>query len=471
MIRTLAVSFLGMVVLVFSGSVPTAHGAHRLPPRPQLDYATYLPARHASANGLVVAPNGSALIGGDRDGRDGFIMRINPTGTAVSLDITLHGGIVNALALGSSGTIYATGVTTASGFAVGEGHSSCRAGSVFIVRLDHTGHALYSVCLGGHGDSGGNAIAVDTAGNAVVTGQTYAPDFPTYHALQPHYGIPHMTTYQTSDAFVVKLDPDGVVLYSTYLGGRGDDEGHGVVLDQRGNAYISGWTASADFPLWPRRPHHRGRCEGASPFLAVIKRTGSRLLASTCFASRDYESYAGPIVRDHAGFLYIGGHGSDDTGVGFAFKVDPSGQRVLRHYRVAGGVQSMALDASDNLLLSGATSSLALPLLHPLQVPRRHTFCGQEDATHICSDAFLLAFNPHGRQVLGTYLGGWGDDVARALTVGPRGNVLLAGSTASRHFPLRHPLQTFNPGVDDTYHGGPDSGWVARINLVAPLRR
>ncbi|MEI8167407.1 MAG: SBBP repeat-containing protein, partial [Chloroflexales bacterium] len=96
----------------------------------------------------------------------------------------------------------------------------------------------------------GNDIAVDAAGNAYVIGVTSSPDFPTVHPLQPTFGGGSIANYATpTDAFVAKLNPAGsALLYSTYLGGGGDDVGYGIAVDGSGNAYVTGRTGSSDFP-------------------------------------------------------------------------------------------------------------------------------------------------------------------------------------------------------------------------------
>ena len=121
-------------------------------------------------------------------------------------------------------------------------------GDAFVTKLNPTGTALvYSTYLGGTGNDYGYGIAVDTAGNAYVTGYTASTDFPTTPgAFQTTYGGGN------DDAFVTKLNPTGTALvYSTYLGGTDSDIGNGIAVDTAGNAYVTGYTASTDFPTTP----------------------------------------------------------------------------------------------------------------------------------------------------------------------------------------------------------------------------
>src|SRR6202030_1283844 len=105
--------------------------------------------------------------------------------------------------------------------------------------------------LGGRDADSGGAIAVDSSGNAYVTGSTTSPDFPVKNAFQSSYAG---SFDFTSNAFVTKFDPVGRLVYSTYLGGSGNasntvgDGGNGIAVDTHGNAYLTGFTASGDFP-------------------------------------------------------------------------------------------------------------------------------------------------------------------------------------------------------------------------------
>jgi uncharacterized repeat protein (TIGR01451 family) len=113
----------------------------------------------------------------------------------------------------------------------------------FVTRFSASGASLdFSTCLGGAAADQGIAIAVDTTGSAYVTGLTFSSDFPTVSAPQPNLSL-------STDAFVTKLSPAGAaIVYSTYLGGNGTDQGNGIAVDPQGNAYVIGNTASPDFP-------------------------------------------------------------------------------------------------------------------------------------------------------------------------------------------------------------------------------
>ncbi len=104
------------------------------------------------------------------------------------------------------------------------------------------GSAIYSTLFGGSGDDWANAVTLDASGNAYIVGVTSSPDFPAVNAIQPALGA-------TYNAFVTALDPLGTTfLYSTFLGGSGNDQGTAIALDTPGNVYLTGITASTNYP-------------------------------------------------------------------------------------------------------------------------------------------------------------------------------------------------------------------------------
>src|SRR5205807_2633588 len=116
---------------------------------------------------------------------------------------------------------------------------------VFVAKLGSAGtNLVFSTYLGGNGIDIGFGIALDSGGNVYLTGVTTSTNFPvTTNAVSPPFGGSH-------DAFVVKLTAsDSNLVYSTFLGGSGDDRGQSVAVDSSGNAIVVGVTASVDFPV------------------------------------------------------------------------------------------------------------------------------------------------------------------------------------------------------------------------------
>ncbi|MCK4857459.1 MAG: SBBP repeat-containing protein, partial [candidate division Zixibacteria bacterium] len=158
---------------------------------------------------------------------------------------------------------------------------------------------VYSTYLGGGSDERGEAIAVDGSGNAYVTGYTFSSDFPTENPYQTNQGGDY-------DAFVTKLNSSGnSLIYSTYLGGGSGDHGYGIVVDGSGNAYVTGTTLSSDFPT--QNPYQATNQGGWDVFLTKLSSSGNSLIYSTCLGGGN-EDYGIGIVVDGSGNAYVTGY-------------------------------------------------------------------------------------------------------------------------------------------------------------------
>ena len=150
------------------------------------------------------------------------------------------------VATDGAGNAYVTGSTSSSNFPTANAIQGTRPGGVedaFVAKLNPDGSALaYSTYLGGRLEDFGRAIAVDGAGNALIAGYTDSPNFPTANALQGAY------SGQTDGFVVKVNAAGSAFVYSTYLGGSNTDHAYGIDVDGEGNAYVAGLTASADFP-------------------------------------------------------------------------------------------------------------------------------------------------------------------------------------------------------------------------------
>jgi hypothetical protein len=172
---------------------------------------------------------------------------------------------------------------------------------------------VYSTLLGGTGEDSADwgAIAVDSNGYAVITGYTSSTDFPIVNAFQPAYGGPGIYGGGHYDAFVTRLNPTGSALaYSTYLGGRWDDYGYAVSVDQAGDAYVTGATMSPNFPVANAIPtelpgNRCGTDECLLAFLTEIAPSGSLVYSDELGGTNGQEGLA--LAIDSAGALYLGG--------------------------------------------------------------------------------------------------------------------------------------------------------------------
>ena len=186
------------------------------------------------------------------------------------------------IAVDAAGSVYLVGHTTSSNFPVAsafqpEFHGSISIPDLFVTKLSPAGDSIvYSTYLGGSGNDFGLGIALDSTGNAYVTGYTGSPDFPTRAGS---FSTAHKGN---DDAFVTKLNAQGSALvYSTFLGGvQGQERGNAIAVDAAGNAYVAGKTNSSDFPLTTGafQTTKRG---SADPFATQLNAQGSALAYST----------------------------------------------------------------------------------------------------------------------------------------------------------------------------------------------
>jgi hypothetical protein len=295
----------------------------------------------------------------------------------------------------------------------------------------------YSTYLGGASNDQGLGVAVDALGNAYVTGSTISSDFPiSATAAQP-------TRHGVTDVFVAKLDPTGTtLLYSTYLGGSGDEAGNAIAVDAGGNAYVTGSTNSNNFPVLNAV---QGTTRGASEaFVTKLDPTGSTLVYSTYLGSNT-DDFAFGIALDGAGNAYVTGStasptfpnnnaitclGTKRTGNdAFVVRVAASGA-ALDYCVFLGGSgddsgQAIAADSAGNVWLAGTTTSSNLPVVNAFQPLRGGR-----------TDGFVGRLDPAGNVVYLTYLGGAGDDLALAIAVDALGNAYVTGSTTSTNFPV-----------------------------------
>jgi hypothetical protein len=289
-----------------------------LSPTGSLTYSTYLGGAGTDvALGIALASgsSGDVYVAGKTSSSDfptlgplqtsggGFVTKLNSTGTALAYStyLAIAGDVINAVSVDSSDNAYITGQTFSSSFHTTTGAFQTTCGSCsngnsngFLTVLNPGGSAyIYSTFLGGSGLDAGNGIAVDSAGNAYVTGVTTSSNFPTTAgAFQTTYG-------GGTDAFVTKLNASGSApMYSTYLGGSAFDTGGGIAVDSNDNAYVTGQTSSSNFPTAsPTQSAINGgnNTTSSDAFVSELNATGSQLIFST----------------------YLGGSGNEDDG-GFA---------------------------------------------------------------------------------------------------------------------------------------------------------
>jgi hypothetical protein len=364
------------------------------------------------------------------------------------------------IAVDSAGNAYVTGSTGSTNFPVTPGafQTTCgnlnSCGNAFVTKLDPSGSALvYSTYLGGSDDDAATGIAVDSAGNAYVTGSASSTDFPiTPGAFQTIYGG------GASDAFVTIINSTGsALLYSTFLGGSGDDFPSGIAVNSSGNAYITGFTTSTNFPVTPGAFQTVcAVCANGDAFIAEMNPNGSALVYSTFLGGSNYSSGNG-IALDSAGHAYVAGttYSTDfpvtpgafqttlkGTSNAFVTKLDPTGSSlVYSTYLVGSGGDygnGIAVDSSGDAYVTGVTGSYSFPTTHDAfqRIARGEV------------EAFVTKFNRSGsRLVYSTYLGGSGGDYGNAIAVDSSGNAQVTGETGSSNFPTVDPAETSASGA------------------------
>lgn len=291
------------------------------------------------------------------------LAKINASATAFVYNVSLSPWNLNSVAIDASGNAYVAGSIVVNGF-----------NDVVVGKVNASATALvYGVSFGGSSDDVGNGIAVDSAGNAYLTGNTQSADFPAVNALQT-------TLHGTADAFVAKLNAAGTLLaYSTYLGGNAVDTASGIAIDGNGNAYVVGTTSALggveSFPVTTGAAQTSPGGAGDA-FVAKLTSTGTLGYAT-----------------------YLGGSGSEQ---GAAIAVDSTGAAY-----VTGFTQS-----SDFPARGGGTATLqsAAPL----------------------SDAYFTRLNPAGNTfVYSTYLGGNSTDTGGGIAVDGALQAYVLGTTSS----------------------------------------
>ena len=301
--------------------VATYDTAHPLVIDPSLVFSTYLGGSDYDACYAVAADRqGCAYVTGptystdfpgsgtatNKGGADVFIAKINAAGNALVYSTYVGGNNDDAgytLAVDQNGNAFVAGTTFSEDFPTKNPFQAAMPGApdAFVFKLNAAGTDLiYASFLGGSADEGGYGIAVDVAGNAYVTGYTGSTNFPTLAPFQLHLAGLY-------NGYITKVSPAGALLYSTYLGGTVDDQGNAVTVDGDGNAYLTGYTGSPDFPLQgPLQPNLQGNYNA---FVTKIAPGGSSLVYSTYLGgSADDEGFA--IALDNAGNAFVAGHAS-----------------------------------------------------------------------------------------------------------------------------------------------------------------
>jgi hypothetical protein len=430
--------------------------------------SAYVTGRAASSEYPATAGAFDASANGSEDA---FVTKLSPDGSALAYS-TFLGGIgveeANGIAVDGAGSAYVTGDTTSTDFPTTAGafDETSSGDDAFVTKLSPDGSALaYSTFLGGTSSDLGEAIAVDGAGSAYVTGYTLSGNFPTTT------GAFDTTNAGFYDTFVTKLDAPGATLaYSTFLGGGDSDIGGGIAVDAGGSAYVTGSTRSPGFPTTAGAfdTSHNGTDDG---FVTKLNASGSALGYSTFLGGTSFDGVAG-VAIDAAGAAYVTGStsspdfpttaGAFDTSYnndsdGFVTKVDTSGASLTYSTYLGGpgtggtgydAGYAIAVDGGGRAYVTGRTDSLLFP-----------TTPGAYDTVYNGGgDVFLTKLDASGAAPgYSTYLGGNGADAGDGVAIDADGSAYITGYTTSSGFP------TTAGAFDTTFNGGYDA-YVSKLD-------
>ncbi|MCX5885351.1 MAG: SBBP repeat-containing protein, partial [Proteobacteria bacterium] len=358
----------------------------------------------------------------------------------------------SSITIDPSGDVYVTGFTYSSNFPTTTGaydqkFNSSDYADIFISKLSpDLSTLLASTFLGGGDNDDATALMTDASGNVYVAGWTFSDNFPT---TTGSFDQKYNSTNRR-DAFISKLSPDlSTLIASTYLGGGGGEWISSLTMDRTGNIYVTGWTASDNFPVTTGAYDQKFNSSGyTDAFISKLSSDLSALLASTYLGGGGGE-WTASIAIDRSGDVYVtGGTGSDNFPVtmgaydekfnssefidAFVTKLSSDLSTLLSSTYLGGenneSASSIAIDATGNIYVSGWTISDNFPIT-----------IGAYDVIFNSSgysDAFISKLNADLTSLLAsTYLGGGTGERVAAMTIDTAGNIYVTGWTGSDNFP------------------------------------
>jgi uncharacterized protein (TIGR03437 family) len=272
----------------------------------------------------------------------------------------LEGATPAAVATDPQGNIYVVGQTSSPAFPVTANALQPTLGGgsdAFISKFSPAGDLVWSTYFGGSGDDSAAGVAIDSAGNILVAGTTSSRDLPVLNAYQSTLG-------GSDDVFVLKLDPTGKILYSTYLGGSNGAGAAGLAVDSAGAAYITGSNQSPNFP---------GQTSIPFIFQAFVVKLASNGSLVYSYQPTAAQISSSAIAVDSSGSAYIAGsfEGGPNNNQAFVLKLSPDGSQVVYQSQFGGSQlthpSAIVIDSTGSAYLAGYTTSVDFPVLNPVQ--------------------------------------------------------------------------------------------------------
>lgn len=390
---------------------------------------------------------------------DIFISKFDTTGAGLIFSTYVGGESGDygyGIAVDNYNCTYITGKTSSSKFpTTPNAYNRTFGGNYdsYVMKLNATGNGLiFSTFLGGAREDSANKIVVDANNNAYITGETTSLNFPTSSSTfdDTHNG-------GLNDVFVAKLNVAGNdLVYSTYLGGGGEDYGYGIAVDADGNAYITGETWSSNFPIL--NAYDSNKWGNTDVFVTKLNTVGNALIYST-YLGGNVEDYGYGITVDTYGNAYVTGKtissnfptynayssysGSYDA---FVTKLNIGGDGLVYSTYLGGKGEDqgygIAVDVDGNAYITGKTASSTYPT-----TPNAYNTTPSGSY-----DVFVSKLNTLGDGlVFSTYLGGDGEDSGKEIALDNYNNIYITGYTRSSNFPTYNAYSTTFSGSYDSF--------------------
>lgn len=420
----------------------------------------YLAGTTSSTSAIALGGFKNALAGSF----DAFLVKLSPAGTR--LWATYYGGTSDDYGTGcaadTAGNVFLAGYTY-SNAGIASGGAQTGFGGIqdaFLVKFSPAGARTWATYLGGVNEDQATGCAADVAGNVYLAGYTGSTAGLASGGFQTSFGGAYY------DAFLVKYNPAGSRLWSTYYGGAGDDFGGACAVDAASGAvFVTGYTSSTagiasggfNNAFTPG-----GYYDG---FLVKFNPSGSRAWA-TYYGGEGNDFVTGCAV-DGTGKIFLSGYTNSTTGIAaggyqntigtagnfdaFLVKLNASGSRAWSTYYGNAGIEygnACALDAAGNIYLAGSTTSST-----------GIAYAGFKNSYSGGTDAFLAKFTTNGGRTWATYFGGTSAENAAACAVAGIDSVFIAGYTASKN-------GIASGGYKNSFGGGSYDGFLAKTSNV-----